>query len=141
MISENKLKHSLGVARMCRELATKKGMSKDYCDAMFVMGFLHDIGYEDSPDTQHPLKSKELIDHFFMYTDEASDAIARHGKKFTNLTNADIILNTADLTISYDGKPIDMEGRLSGIAKRYGAESEHYRNAVHMVDALTQLTD
>ena len=50
MISENKIKHILGVARRCKEIAKKQGLSEQEQNACYVMGFLHDIGYDNLTD-------------------------------------------------------------------------------------------
>lgn len=140
MISENKLKHSSGVARACRQLGESKGLNVDMCDALFVMGFLHDVGYEIAPDTNHPKVGASMIDSFIK-NPEMLEAIRHHGKKFENLSDFDKILNEADLTISYDGKPCSVESRLLGIQTRYGKDSEHYKNAILMVEALGLIKD
>lgn len=135
MISENKLKHSLGVARACKKLGEGKGFNADACDALFVMGFLHDIGYEIAPNTSHPKVGATMIDSF-IENPEMLEAIRHHGKKFDNLSDFDKILNEADLTISYNGEPCSVESRLFGIQTRYGKDSEHYKNAILMAEAL-----
>lgn len=135
MISENKLKHSLGVAKACRKLGKEKGYATDVCDALFVMGFLHDIGYEDAPNTSHPKVGASMIDSF-VENPEMLEAIRHHGKKFDNLSDFDRILNEADLTISYNGEPCSIKSRLFGIQTRYGKDSEHYKNAILMAKAL-----
>lgn len=135
MISGNKLRHSLGVARACQQYAKDIGVDEEYCDALFVMGFLHDIGYEKSPDTNHPSVGGNMIDSFIKHP-ELLEAIKNHGKKFENLSQADTILNTADLTVSYNGKPCTVWERLDGIKERYGEDSEHYENARLMIEAL-----
>lgn len=136
MITENKLIHSMGVARRCRELAVEKNMPEDYCDAMFVMGLLHDVGYEDTTGRGHSKRSAEMIGSFLKYSEEAADAVKMHGRKFNCMTDADIIINTADMTVSYDGTPVTIEERVSDIKRRYGESSEQYKNAVKIADAL-----
>lgn len=135
MISGNKLRHSLGVARACQQYGKDIHADEEYCDALFIMGFLHDIGYEKSPDTSHPSVGGSMIDAFLKYP-EMLEAIRHHGKKLENLNKVDTILNTADLTVSYNGKPCTVYERLEGIKKRYGDDSEHYKNAMLLCEAL-----
>ena len=45
-ISNERLKHSLEVARLMKKSAEDAGWNKQKCEEMFVLGFLHDIGYE-----------------------------------------------------------------------------------------------
>lgn len=66
-ISENKLLHIIGVARECERLAKEAGMTEKEQAACFVMGFLHDIGYErTTPDnaTEHPYIGADMITDF-----------------------------------------------------------------------------
>lgn len=139
MISENKIKHSLGVARACREIARQKGLSEDFSDAMFVMGLLHDIGYEDEPNSSHGHKSSEMIRSFQGYIDECCDAINSHGLTFDNWLFYDEVLNLADMTTSYDGIKVSIEERLQGIEERHGSDSIHYKNAVEVANKLKEL--
>lgn len=47
MITENRWKHILGVARKAKEFALKmRPKDKKYVEDMFLLGLLHDIGYE-----------------------------------------------------------------------------------------------
>lgn len=46
-IDENRINHMLEVGRMCYELARDIfDLPKEEAEQMFVMGILHDIGYE-----------------------------------------------------------------------------------------------
>lgn len=135
MISDNKLKHSLGVARRCAELAEEYLLSEEEQKACFVMGFLHDIGYESVTDiTKHPQKSAEYVDAFSNYCSLCTNAIQNHGKPAVNTSLFDIILNTADLTTDFEGKAVSVSDRLEGIRERHGENSPHYRHAVSIVD-------
>lgn len=125
MISGNKLRHSLGVAKACQQYGRDMHKSEEYCDALFVMGFLHDIGYEKSPDTSHPSVGYNMIESFIKY-------IKNHGKKFKDLNTVDTILNMSDLTVSYNG----VYERLDGIKKCCGEDSEHFKNAMLLFEAL-----
>lgn len=129
MISGNKLRHSLGVAKACQQYGRDMHKSEEYCDALFVMGFLHDIGYEKSPDTSHPSVGYNMIESFIKY-------IKNHGKKFKDLNTVDTILNMSDLTVSYNGKPCTVYERLDGIKKCCGEDSEHFKNAMLLFEAL-----
>lgn len=99
------------------------------------MGFLHDVGYEKSPDTSHPNVGGSMVDAFLKYP-EMLEAIRHHGKKLENLNKVDTILNTADLTVSYNGKPCTVHERLEGIKERYDDDSEHYKNAMLLGETL-----
>ena len=133
MISENKLKHSLGVARQCEALANENGMTEEAQMACFVMGFLHDIGYESASEiTKHPVESGNYIDAFLKHKDLCVDAIKNHGKRRDDFSVFDIILNTADLTVNYEGSSVSVNDRLEGIKQRHGEDSIHYQHAVEI---------
>lgn len=138
MISENKLKHLIGVARECRRLAKEKGLTTDMCNAMFIMGLLHDIGYEDVEDSTHGDVGYDLVKDFGMHLDDCCDAILTHGISFDNWSVFDEILNTADITVSYDGNNVSIEDRLDGIKEKWGSDSVHYQHAVEVVNKLKE---
>lgn len=140
MISDGKLKHSLGVAKACQQYGKEMHKSEEYCDALFVMGFLHDIGYEKSPDTNHPNVGGSMIESFIKHP-EMLEAIKSHGKKFEDFNTADIILNMSDLTVNSSGKPCTVYERLEDIKWRYGEDSEHFKNAMLLVKALDLTED
>lgn len=139
MITEDRIKHSLGVARTCREIARQKGMTEKQSDAMFIMGLLHDIGYEDEPNSSHGHKSSEMIMSFKEYIDECCGAIACHGLAFDNWTVYDEVLNLADITTSHTGEKTICKDRLDNIADRYGNQSAHYKHAMEVVSKLKDL--
>lgn len=136
MISENKIKHSLAVARKCAQLAHDQGMNENAQNACFVMGLLHDIGYEINPTNTHPKTSYYMLCHMEMYKYEVFEAIRDHGTKYKNLTEFDKILNTADLMIGYDGTELTPENRIQQIAEYHGEDSTHIEHAKAMFHAL-----
>ena len=140
MISENKLKHILGVARACEKEAKRLGLTKEEQDACFVMGFLHDIGYERITSeniTEHPQKGYDLIMTATSYLPQISSAIQRHGRcKKDDMNTFDYILNYADLTTDHKGQPVSMEERLDLIKERHGENSIHYKHAKDQAEIL-----
>ena len=61
-ISEDRLHHILGVARKAYKIAKEEGFDEDFARKMFMIGWLHDIGYEFSkePDN-HAEESVNLL--------------------------------------------------------------------------------
>lgn len=138
MITENKLKHMLGVARKCYRLALEYGKTEDEARSYWVMGLLHDIGYEFAEDPRdheevgyqilHTLGSPSLTRDFTWNLIES--AIRQHGN--SNMQYEDVslylrILVEADFKISTDGKECTVEERMKEIGERYGTDSETYR--------------
>lgn len=137
MISERKLLHTIGVARKCEQLAQEKGLSKEEQDACFVMGFLHDIGYEHCQEiTEHPKSGAEMINNFLKNKNECVAAIERHGRAYENLSVYDEILNMADMTVNHIGEEVRMQERLLSIASIHGQFSDHYTHAEKQAKAL-----
>ncbi len=129
-ITENRLHHMLGVARYMYAHALGRGASEDEARDMFVLGFLHDIGYEWDDSEDHGAVAYEILEK----TNYAhSLAVKEHGSSnpsLLGLTYVLRLLNEADMHIGPDGTPMTVEERLVDIGARYGLESEQYKNAV-----------
>lgn len=136
-ISEHRLHHILGVARKAYRLAKEMGKDEDFARKCFMLGWLHDIGYEFSyiPE-QHAARSAEmyLLLHDSCTVSDKNErsykAIRHHGSSQAEFTDEFKILNMADLLVDSDGKEVDVKTRLKGIKNRYGATSSQYINAV-----------
>lgn len=135
-ITENRLHHILGVARKAYQIAKQMGKDERFCRRCFMLGWLHDVGYEFSimPE-QHPEKSAEML---LSLTDnpaisdsekKAYTAIRCHGSYTAHMTDEYKILTAADMTVDADGKEVDVMTRLEGIKQRYGERSNQYLTA------------
>lgn len=141
MISENKLKHSLGVARACVEEGKRLGLPEDDLDACFVMGLLHDIGYEkEGKITEHPKRGYKMICNAINHMPEIIDAIYYHGRcDKDKMSVYDYILNYADMTVDHEGKTVSIDQRLTSIAERYSNSTDkHYAHAKKQAAAVQQ---
>ena len=139
MISDNKLKHSVEVARNCVKLGKEFGLSQSTLDALFVMGFLHDIGYETLDKdhiTEHPQRSYEMITNFIQEINNALSAIKRHGRYYDNMSLFDYILNYSDLVTNHIGDNVTISDRLESIKQFHGENSEHYQHSKAQAKAL-----
>ena len=139
MISDDKLRHIIQTARKCRDIARSYDLPDDMQIACFMMGLLHDIGYEEcNPDESsiHPRKSCEMIYCFLKYKDEILRAIASHGDALTQMSVFENILNTADLTIDSHGNDVSISDRLDRIETRYGENSRQFKNAQTRINAI-----
>lgn len=135
-ISENRMTHIIAVARKCYELAKNEyKMSEENARKMFLMGFIHDFGYEFSEsNTEHPGVAVDIISSFNKVEwDQMLFAISTHGnpQKFLG-TTYQVILNEADLTIDHIGNTVTQEERCENIKERYGEDSEQYLNVLKM---------
>lgn len=136
MLNENKIRHIVQVAQEARYwldkvLPENDGHREEKLDAAFVMGLLHDIGYDkldegDDP-TKHAAISAEMARHFVDYADEIVKAIADHGHDDCKSPFA-YALNKADLTVDSHGRMVDMESRVKKIEENYPGTT-HARHA------------
>lgn len=134
-ISDNKLRHIIGVARRCYEIAKEDGKNESIARKLFLIGYLHDVGYEFAEyKEEHPDISNDLLINLF---DVGNEAIKNHGKVDTDLTNYELVtLNKADLTVDAYGMKCTVYERLCDIKSRYGKESRTYKNAVELAKKL-----
>lgn len=136
MITENRWKHILGVARKAKEFALKiKPNDEKYAEDMFLLGLLHDLGYEFSETGRgHSDIGGEILKRSgYKYWNE----VANHGySENVCMTDELFILNCADMSIAADGKNCTMAKRLENIGTRYGVDSSAYRKAVLEIEKL-----
>lgn len=141
-ISDHRIQHMIGVARKCYQLAKEKyNMSEEDSRKYFVMGILHDIGYEFTEKrSEHPFVGADILDSLTIQDiTDINDAIRHHGKCLQyEYTDADYILNEADLTIDSRGNAVSMEQRCDDIKERYGEDSRQYKNAIEMKRRLIE---
>ncbi len=132
-ITENRLRHILGVARKAAQLAQTMGYDEEFSRKMFLIGWLHDVGYEYSQDQyDHPAESVMLLYKTFgagVTGTNAFEAIRDHGKHSNKETDEWLILNMADMLIDSDGREVEASERLEGIKERYGEHSDQYLTA------------
>ena len=138
MMSNEKVLHSLGVARCCYEIARENHIEENKARIMWLMGFLHDIGYEftDTP-YEHAKESfevvRELFNNKFAHLAIIS-AIKNHGDPDINEPSDWLrILNYADMTTDNNGNSISVEKKLEEIKGKYGKDHEIYLQAVELV--------
>ena len=63
MISEDRIKHIISVARLMKNYCIDNNFDKSYCEYMFTLGFLHDIGYECCDHAEHNFVGGEILYH------------------------------------------------------------------------------
>ena len=134
-ISENRLRHSIGVARKAYNLSKEMGYAEEFARRMFMLGYIHDIGYEFSTkQEEHPAKSAELLSLLAgginnPITDNEVNAIREHGQYPVHNTLEYKILNMADMLVNSKGEEVSVSQRLEDIKERYGEHSDQYLTA------------
>lgn len=135
VITQDRLKHSIGVARKLYEMSLQRGWDVEKAKKMFVLGFVHDIGYEFA-DTQseHADKGADVLKQCgFQFANE----VLYHGKIQQEYSSDELyLLNVADFLVGSDGSPVSVEERMEGIAQRYGEESSQYIEAKRLAKQL-----
>lgn len=127
-ISNERLKHGLEVARLMKKSAEDAGWTTQKCEEMFILGFLHDIGYEFAEQQcDHASVGGEMLkNQGYKYWREVSC----HGKLDVEYISEELtMLNIADMSIDSTGKEVGVSARLSDIASRYGIDSKQYVEA------------
>ena len=135
-ISEDRLHHIIGVARKAYAIAASLGYGEDFCYRMFMLGWLHDIGYEFAEtQEEHPDESARML--LSLIDGPAPNdlkwpayrAIKFHGRYLEENSTEWKILNMADLQVDSKGNEISVSGRLDEIKERYGEHSDQYLTA------------
>lgn len=134
MINEDRLKHSLAVARKMVEIGKIYNMNEKELQELFVLGVNHDIGYEFGDNSNHnEIGGNILKENGYKYWKE----IYYHGKININFNSQYLdILNIADMQINKYGEDVSFTERLEDIKKRYGEDSITYKNAEALIMKL-----
>ena len=135
-IDNDRLKHMRGVGIRASELAAELfGWNEEKCREMFVMGYLHDVGYHYSLDQleHEEIGGAILRRSGYKYWAE----VYHHGVPNSSYQSDELfILNVADMETSKDGHRITMDDRLDDIRQRYGEESEQFLKAAILIREL-----
>ncbi len=136
MISENRWQHILGVARKAKILADKlKPNNVQYADDMFLLGIMHDLGYEFiESNASHAAIGGEILKRSgYQYWQE----VALHGDETVDdMTDELFILNCADMMTGPKGEDFTFDERLEEIASRFGKDAVAYKKCVVEVQKL-----
>ena len=136
MITESRWKHILGVARKAKALALKlKSDNGKYAEDMFLLGIVHDLGYEFvESNASHAAVGGEILKRSgYRYW----QAVALHGDETAdNMTDELFILNCADMMTGPYGEDFTFDERLEEIASRFGTESVIYKKCAEEIEKL-----
>lgn len=160
-ISEDGLHHILGVARKAYDIAKEEGYNEDFCRKMFMIGWVHDVGFEFSETyKEHPRVSSEMLYQLICMRNKfdmdvpirTNHAIWYHGQfpeigddttqaaRVSLVTNDEWrILNMADMQVDSKGNEVSVTEKLSEIKDKYGEGSEQYKTACEICVAIQKL--
>lgn len=131
-ISDERLHHIIGVARKAYSLAKELGYSEEFARKCFMLGWIHDVGYEFSyRQEDHPEISVKMLKDLVGNNDAAQTqrslgAILNHGKEISDMTDEYRILTMADMLVDANGNSATVSQRLEDIRTRYGEYSVQY---------------
>ena len=137
-MDEDRLKHSLSVARKMVEIAKSKNLNEEDIKNCFTIGYNHDIGYEfDENKFNHNVIGGEILKNSnFKYWKE----IYYHGEIDIEYKSLYLdILNQADMQIDKYGNDVGYDKRLEDIKNRYGEDSEVYNKCYKLIDKLRSM--
>lgn len=140
-ISLERMKHSLEVARKMKILVelepTKYHINPE--DA-FLLGILHDIGYEfcNTQDEHAKIGGNILRAQGYKYWKE----VYYHGIiQYEYNSSLLQLLNFVDMTTGPNGEDMTMEERINDIIKRYGKESKQAKETRELVKYFNSLKE
>lgn len=133
-MNEDRLRHSIAVARKMVEIAKSKNLSDEDIKNCFIIGYNHDIGYEFTKNgNNHNTIGGEILRNNFKYWRE----IYYHGEINVEYKSLYLdILNQADMQIDKYGNDVGYDKRLEDIKSRYGEDSEVYNKCCKIVDKI-----
>ena len=133
-MDEDRLRHSIAVARKMVEIAKSKNLSDEDIKNCFIIGYNHDIGYEFTKNgNNHNTIGGEILRNNFKYWRE----IYYHGEINVEYKSQYLdILNQADMQIDKYGNDVGYDKRLEDIKSRYGEDSEVYNKCCKIVDKI-----
>lgn len=136
-MDEDRLKHSLAVARKMAEIARLRNLSEVQIKECFIIGYNHDIGYEftNSSIDHNIIGGGILKNNGFKYWKE----IYYHGEINTEYESLYLdILNLADMQIDKYGNDVGFDKRLEDIKDRYGEKSVVYEKCSALIKILKE---
>ena len=137
-MDNDRLKHSLSVARKMVEIAKDKNMTDEEIKICFLIGFNHDIGYEFTENgINHNIIGGEILKQngFKHWKEIYYHGILQDEYDSIYLT----ILNQADMQIDKYGNDVGYDKRLEDIKNRYNEDSNIYQTCSKLVKKIKDI--
>lgn len=135
---ESRYKHCHNVGlKMYSYAKFHMGMNETQCQQMFLLGILHDVGYELNSDAfMHDVAMSEILKNSnYIYADEIEyHSYLQHDFD----SQAMKLLYFGDMTVDGQGNWVSFEERLCDIKKRHGIESDVYKESVKIANQLIE---
>lgn len=128
--------HNVGL-RMAHYAKTKWHKDDEYCENMFVLGCLHDIGYTLNPNTPgHDIVMSDVLNRCGYIYDKEIRYHSRIQKEY--ITPEMKLLYFGDMTVDGNGNWCTFKQRLEDIANRHGIDSKVYAESKEVADKLIE---
>lgn len=136
-MDEDRLKHSLAVARKMIEIGKLYELNENELQELFILGYNHDIGYQFGDNSNHNIVGGILLRNTgYRYWKE----VFYHGQVNIEYESLYLdILNMADMQIDKFGNDVGYTERLNDIKNRYGDESIQYSNARNIIEKILHI--
>ncbi len=133
-MDNDRINHSLAVANKMVEIGKEKKLSEKQLQELFLLGFIHDIGYRFGTNENHNIIGANILkENNYKYYNE----VYYHGIPNSEYKSAYLdILNYADMSIDKYGNDVGFDKRLEDIKNRYGEDSKQYINCVKIINEL-----
>ena len=117
-MDNDRLKHCYAVAIKMIEIGKEKGLTENELEELFMLGYVHDIGYQFGDNENHNIIGGNVLEKSnYKYWKE----VYYHGIPNSEYKSLYLdILNTADMMIDKFGNDVGFEKRLYDIKNRYG---------------------
>ncbi len=135
---QNRYRHCYSVGKKMYAYAKYNlGWNEKLCCEMFVLGNLHDIGYELDPDAfDHDWILAAVLNGGYEYVNE----IKYHSKFQREYDSPALrLLYFGDMTVDGEGNWCTFDERLADLRKRHGVQSEVYKESYQLAAYLRKL--
>ena len=136
-MDNDRLKHNYAVANKMVELGKVKNLLDEQLQELFLLGYLHDIGYQFGTNENHNMIGGNLLkeSNYKNWQEVYYHGIPNSKYKSLYLD----ILNAADMMIDKYGNDVGFDKRLEDIKSRYGEDSIQYINCVKLSKEMTNM--
>ena len=136
-MDQDRLKHSIAVARKMVEIGKKYNLDDEQLKELFLLGYIHDIGYEfannENNENHRIIGGNILKQSNYKYWQE----VYYHGEIEYEYNSLYLdILNKADMQIDKFGNDVGYDKRLEDIKNRYGKESIIYKKVEKLIEHI-----
>ena len=134
-MDEDRLKHSIAVARKMVEIGKEFRLDDKELQDLFLLGFNHDIGYEFDRAKHEEIGGEILRRNNYKFWEE----VLNHGHPKVEYDSLYLdILNMADMQVDKFGQDVGYENRLEDIKGRYGEDSPIYEKCEALVKEVKE---